>query len=194
MSCYESRLIIPSTIAAVCENAREGQYQYDWSSTQKRVVSATETRSRKNKEINVFTPTDGGSRYKDAVNQVPVHEYKIWLKLVYASVNHQPSAAFLNIWLLAQYVSQATKTQERTVSKIKQIIPYAIGDTMLEIKGVAREYTQVDIAKLNNITIKNWENNWSSRFKHLKRICHRLDRDSLIACEYQFERFFKKSA
>lgn len=194
ISCYEFSANVPSLMDAVCHNAKKSQYHYDWASTQKRVHSVTETRSRKAKELDVFAATNNLIHYKQALNNVSNQEQKAWLKLAYAGTKPDALASFLNLWLLTQYACEDKGLQDRTVRKLKRLIAYALADCVHQVRGKKYGVKHAELAETIGVSQKTWENVWSSKYRRLRQIVRSLDCVALTTCESEYIKLFSKSA
>jgi len=186
MDAYYVESSVNSVINDVAQSADPSPYSYDWSCVQKRVCNSTQSLYRKNKEIEYisYEPDKNWSR---AIESLDNTEHRLWLLLTYTGRRSKGYLHHMVFWALNQYLGLLKKPpSEKTVSKCRIFMPYAIFHVMREACGAKAPYNQLEVALLNGIKEKNWENNWQPRYNQWRKILRDLDKESLLACEQKF--------
>lgn len=193
LDAFHTQASVPCLMEAVSRCANVSRYRYEWASTQKRVVSATQTRVRKRKELEISRVT-GDAMRKQAVRDLADSTQQMWLLMAYSNNRVKAGEAILNMWLLNQFLARHANQQERTIQKLKLVIPFVSGEVLREVLGAAKVCTQLEIARQTQINYKNWKNKWAPRYHALRSILLELDQNALLACEGRYRELVKKVA
>ena len=106
---------------------------------------------------------------------------KAWLLWNYSDNIRWENQETITRWAWEQFSQQlaGVRIAKKTVERLRQLIWLAAQDVKAELAG-KRVYQQQELASLTGTAPNNWSTNYASRWRAIREIFLKLDRDSLL--------------
>lgn len=106
---------------------------------------------------------------------------KAWLLWNYSDNIRWENQETITRWAWEQFSDKlaGVRIAKKTVERLRQLIWLAAQDVKAELAG-KRVYQQQELASLTGTAPNNWSTNYASRWRAIREIFLKLDRDSLL--------------
>ncbi|EPO4915884.1 bacteriophage antitermination protein Q [Citrobacter koseri] len=143
-------------------------------------MSGSQSRA-KGSSIALVNPVEfGTASWRRAVLSLEEHQ-KAWLLWNYSEETkfpHQTTICQIS-WQEFKRQIEGEKIASKTMGRLKALVWLASQDVKAELAG-KRVYQQQELASLTGTTPNNWSTNYASRWRAIRDIFLKLDRDSLL--------------
>lgn len=143
-------------------------------------MSGSQSRA-KGSSIALVGPVEfGTASWRRAVLSLDEHQ-KAWLLWNYSEETkfpHQTTICQIS-WQEFKRQIEGEKIASKTMGRLKALVWLASQDVKAELAG-KRVYQQQELAFLTGTTPNNWSTNYASRWRAIREIFLKLDRDSLL--------------
>lgn len=143
-------------------------------------MSGSQSRA-KGSSIALVNPVEfGTASWRRAVLSLEEHQ-KAWLLWNYSEETkfpHQTTICQIS-WQEFKRQIEGEKIASKTMGRLRALVWLASQDVKAELAG-KRVYQQQELASLTGTTPNNWSTNYASRWRAIRDIFLKLDRDSLL--------------
>lgn len=143
-------------------------------------MSGSQSRA-KGSSIALVNPVEfGTASWRRAVLSLEEHQ-KAWLLWNYSEETkfpHQTTICQIS-WQEFKRQIEGEKIASKTMGRLRALVWLASQDVKAELAG-KRVYQQQELASLTGTTPNNWSTNYASRWRAIREIFLKLDRDSLL--------------
>lgn len=143
-------------------------------------MSGSQSRA-KGSSIALVNPVEfGTASWRRAVLSLEEHQ-KAWLLWNYSEETkfpHQTTICQIS-WQEFKRQIEGEKIASKTMGRLRALVWLASQDVKSELAG-KRVYQQQELASLTGTTPNNWSTNYASRWRAIRDIFLKLDRDSLL--------------
>ncbi|HCJ9893778.1 TPA: antiterminator [Escherichia coli] len=144
-------------------------------------MSGSQSRA-KGSSIALVSPVEfGTASWRRAVLSLEEHQ-KAWLLWNYSEETkfpHQTTICQIS-WEEFRKQIEGEKIASKTMGRLKALVWLAAQDVKAELAG-KRVYQQQELAVLTSTTPQNWSTNYAQRWRVIREIFLKLDRDALLS-------------
>ncbi|WP_343564382.1 bacteriophage antitermination protein Q [Klebsiella quasipneumoniae] len=144
-------------------------------------MSGSQSRA-KGSSIALVLPVEySTASWRRALLSLEEHQ-KAWLLWNYSDNIRWEHQETTTRWAWEQFSEKlaGVRIAKKTVDRLRQLIWLAAQDVKAELAG-KRVYQQQELASLTGTTPNNWSTNYASRWRAIREIFLKLDRDSLLS-------------
>ncbi|HHP1262994.1 TPA: bacteriophage antitermination protein Q [Enterobacter roggenkampii] len=143
-------------------------------------MSGNQSRSKGSSIALVSSVEFGTASWRRAVLSLDEHQ-KAWLLWNYSEETkfpHQTTICQIS-WEEFRKQIEGEKIASKTIGRLKALVWLAAQDVKAELAG-KRVYQQQELAELTSTTPQNWSTNYAQRWRAIREIFFKLDRESLL--------------